>query len=101
LAGHYLDEFATGAYADSINQMIGYYEEASRTGKPHNWTYPWGGDNPKLKHIRAALFPLKTDGVITQCVSMEDYGELNIVEDGTLHPDDSANGRDWATLHRR
>lgn len=100
LAGHYLDEFATGSYAESINQMIGYYEEASRTGKPYIWTYPWAGDNPKLIHIWAALFPLKTNGVITQCVSMEDYGELNIVEDGTLHPDDSANGRDWATLHR-
>jgi hypothetical protein len=100
LAGRYLDEFATGAYADSINQLGAYYEEASRTGIPRIWTYPWEGDNPKLKHIWVAIFPLKTNGQITQCVVIEDYGELNVIEDGALHPDNSANGRDWATLHK-
>jgi hypothetical protein len=82
LAGRYLDDFATGAYADSVNQMIGHYQEISRTGIPKIWTYPSEGDNPKLKHIWVAVFPLKTDGVITQCIVMEDYGQLNVIEDG-------------------
>jgi hypothetical protein len=100
LAGHYLDEFATGSYAEAVNEMLGFYEEAARTGKPRIWTYPWAGDNPHLKLIWAGMFPLKVRGSITQCVSIEDYGEFNIVEDGTLHPDDHQNQRDWSTLHR-
>ncbi len=100
LAGHYLDEFATGSYADAVNEMIGYYEEASRTGRPRVWTYAWAGENPRLKIIWVALFPLKVDGVIRQCLSIEDYGEFNAAEDGKLHADDRQNHRDWATLHR-
>ena len=100
LAGRYLDEFATGSYAAAVNEMISYYEEGSRTGRPRVWTYAWAGENPELKTIWAALFPLKVDGVIQQCLSIEDYGEFNSVSDGKLRPDDGQARRDWATLHR-
>jgi hypothetical protein len=77
LTGRYLDEFATGDYASSITQMIGYYEEASQTGRPRVWSYPWAGNNPNSKVIWVGLFPLKVDGKICQCISIEDYGELS------------------------
>ena len=100
LAGRYLDEFAEGAYAEAIREMLGFYEEASRTGRPHIWTYPFAGDNPSHKVIWAGLFPLKLNGAIAQCVSIEDYGEFNESQDGHLEPLDPATKRDWAQLHR-
>lgn len=100
LAGRYLDEFAHGAYAGAVNEMLRYYEEAARTGRPRIWSYPWAGDNPKVKLIWAGLFPLRVRGTIQQCVSIEDYGELNTVEDGNLQADDPHNRSDWAILHR-
>ena len=100
LAGRYLDEFLEGAYAQTIREMLGFYEDVSRTGRPHVFTYPWVGDNPKQKVIWVGLYPLKVNGVIAQCVSIEDYGEYNMAEDGRIEPLDPATKRDWAQLHR-
>jgi hypothetical protein len=100
LAGRYLDEFLGGSYDDAIHDMLGFYEEASRTGRPHIWNYPWAGDNPKRKVIWAGIFPLKLNGVIAQCVSIEDYGDYNESEDGRLEVLDPATKRDWSRLHR-
>ncbi len=100
LAGRYLDEFLGGSYDDAIRDMLGFYEEASRTGRPRVWNYPWAGDNPKKKMIWAGIFPLKVNGTITQCVSIEDYGEYNESEDGRLEVLDPASKRDWSRLHR-
>ena len=99
LAGRYLDEFAGGAYAKAVVEMQGYYEAVSRTGIPKIWNYPWAGDNPKLKVIWAGIFPLKVDGVITQCVAIEDYGELNRSDVDYLAPDDPQARNDWGKLH--
>jgi len=98
LAGRYLDSFATGAYAASINEMLGYYQEASRTGRPRVWSYPWAGNNPRAKRIWAGLFPLKVDGKICQCVSIEDYGELDGAQD-EVRRDRAVT--DWASLSKR
>jgi hypothetical protein len=100
LAGRYLDEFLEGAYSESIREMLGFYEESARTGRPHVWTYPFAGDNPKQKLIWAGIFPLKVNGRIAQCVSIEDYGELNESEDGHLQQLDPETRRDWSQLHR-
>jgi len=100
LAGRYLEEFLGGAYDDVVRKMLGYYEEVSRTGRPYVFNYPWAGDNPNHKVIWAGLFPLKVNGVIAQCVSIEDYGDLNEREDGRVEPMDPATKRDWSTLHR-
>jgi hypothetical protein len=100
LAGRYLHEFLGGAYDNVVRDMLGFYEEVSRTGRPHVFNYPFAGDNPKRKVIWAGLFPLKVNGVIAQCVSIEDYGEYNLGEDGLLEPLDPSTKRDWAQLHR-
>lgn len=100
LAGRYLDEFADGAYAEPVKEMLGYYEEASRTGRPRVWSYAWAGNNPNLKVIWAGMFPLKVNGVIAQCVSIEDYGDYNAPEDGRFEPVDPAMRRDWLKLQR-
>jgi hypothetical protein len=100
LAGHYLDEFAEGAYAEPVREMLAYYEEASRTGRPRIWSYAWAGTNPKLKLIWAGMFPLKVNGRIAQCVAIEDYGDYNAREDGRIEPPDSAARNDWSRLTR-
>jgi len=100
LAGRYLEEFLGGAYDDVVRKMLGFYEEVSRTGRPYVFNYPWAGDNPNQKLIWAGLFPLKVNGVIAQCVSIEDYGDLNESEDGRVEPLDPATKRDWSLLHR-
>jgi hypothetical protein len=100
LAGRYLDEFLGGAYDDAVREMLGFYEEASRTGRPRVWSYPWAGDNPNRKVIWAATFPLKVNGRIAQCVSIEDYGEYNESEDGRIAPLDPSTKREWGRLNR-
>jgi hypothetical protein len=101
LAGRYLDEFLDGAYADAVREMLGFYEEASRTGQPRIWSYPFAGDNLNHKLIWVGIFPLKVDGHISQCVAMEDYGEFNESEDGRIGPLDPATKRDWSQFHRK
>jgi hypothetical protein len=100
LAGRYLEEFLGGAYDKVVRDLLGYYEEISRTGRPFIFNYPWAGDNPKQKVIWAGLFPLKVNGVVAQCISIEDYGDLNEREDGRIEPLDPATKRDWSRLHR-
>ena len=100
LAGRYLDEFLGGAYDDAVHEMLGFYEEASRTGRPRIWSYPWAGDNPNQKVIWAGLFPLRVNGALAQCVSIEDYGDYNESEDGRVQPLNPAAKRDWSRLHR-
>lgn len=101
LAGRYLDEFLTGAYAQSVRDLLDYYEAASRTGLPQTLTYPWAGDNPLLKSIWVGIFPLKVAGLVTQCIAIEDYGALNALEDGDLLLDDIERQGDWPQLHRK
>ena len=100
LAGRYLEEFLGGAYDDVVRKMLGFYEEVSQTGRPYVFNYPWAGDNPKQRVIWAGLFPLKVNGVIAQCVSIEDYGDLNESADGHLEPMEPGAKRDWSRLHR-
>jgi hypothetical protein len=101
LTGRYLDEFVEGDYADSVREMLGYYEEASRTGRSRIWTYPWAGNNPNGKVIWVGVFPLKVNGVISKCVSIEDYGSFRMLDDGRIAPVDPLLRADWAKLDRR
>lgn len=96
LTGRYLDEFATGAYAVSIQEMLDYYEDASKTGRSRVWTYPWSGDNPGSRVIWVGLFPFKVNGIISQCVSIEDYGEFDNLKDAELR----VQTADWAGISK-
>lgn len=100
LTGHYLDEFLDGDYAKTVREMLGFYEEASRTGRPRIWTYPWAGDNPSGKVIWVGIFPLSVKGVIEKCVSIEDYGPIRLLEEGRIEPADRFLRADWARLDR-
>ena len=100
LAGRYLDEFLGGAYAVTIRRMLDFYETASRTGQPQVFNYPWVSDNPKQKLVWVGMFPLKVNGVIAQCVAIEDYGEFNETQDGRVEPIDPETKKDWSRLHR-
>ncbi len=76
LAGHYLDEFASGRADDSIWALMAAYENCWRTGEHYIGTYTWPSDRGYNLNVWYGLFPLKVDGVIRQCLAMEDYAEL-------------------------
>jgi hypothetical protein len=100
LTGHYLDEFLDGDYGKTVREMLGYYEEASRTGRPRIWTYPWAGDNPHGKVIWVGIFPLNVKGAISKCVSIEDYGPIRLLDEGRIEPADRHLRADWSRLGR-
>jgi hypothetical protein len=94
LTGRYLDEFAEGNYAAAVQQISARYETVSQSGKPEIFTYAAVGENPNAIGVWAGIFPLKRNGVIDQCVSIEDYGELYDPQRSTR----DLSAKDWAIL---
>ena len=94
LTGRYLDEFAEGNYAAAVQQIAARYEAVSRTGKPEIFTYAVVGETPNSIGVWAGIFPLKRNGAIDQCVSIEDYGELYNPQRSTR----DLSAKDWAIL---
>lgn len=94
LTGRYLDEFADGSYANSVEQISAHYEHVSRTGLPLFWSYAWSGFNPESILTWVGFFPLKRNGKIDQCLSIEDYGALYNPRRVARAP----SSGDWATL---
>lgn len=76
LAGHYLDEFATGTADGAIKDLIASYEGCWRTGEPYIGSYTWPSEHGYDMKVWYGLYPLKINGEIRQCLAMEDYAEL-------------------------
>jgi hypothetical protein len=76
LTGHYLDEFFTGRADDAVFALQANYENCWRSGEPCIDSYSWPSERGYMMNIWYGLFPLKVDGVIRQCLAMEDYAEL-------------------------
>jgi len=73
LTGRYLDEFRYGDGEATILHLEDGYRECAATGIPYHGLYDWKSRTGYLKQIAFGLFPLKVDGVIRQCLSIEDY----------------------------
>jgi hypothetical protein len=76
ITGRYLDEFATGEYRSVVEAIQRCYRHCRETGQPVIEAYHWPADRDLARLIWMGLFPLKVDGTIRQCVSIEDYGPL-------------------------
>ena len=76
ISGRYLDEFAVGIYAESVNQLQQDYTVCQATGGSVINTYHWPAGEGYFLHVSYGLFPLTVDGQVRQCLSIEDYGEL-------------------------
>jgi hypothetical protein len=76
ITGRYLDEFAVGIYTEPVQQLQRDYLRARTGGQPVIETYHWPAGNGYFQHVAYGLFPFMVDGVVSQCLSIEDYGEL-------------------------
>ena len=76
ITGRHLDEFATGPYRMVVEHIQRCYAQCRETGQAVIETYHWPNDRDLARLVWMGLFPLKVDGEIRQCVSIEDYGPL-------------------------
>jgi hypothetical protein len=76
ITGRYLDEFATGEFRAVVEGIQRCYVKCRETGQAVIEPYHWPNDRDLARLVWMGLFPLKVDGEIRQCISIEDYGPL-------------------------
>lgn len=89
LTGHYLDEALAGDDTGAIRTLLDAYQRAAETGMPVFDRYVWpirGGYNAD---VLFGIYPMIVDGVVGQCLSIEEYDPNPRSEDwlplGTFH----------------
>ncbi len=87
MSGRYLDEFSAGCRAASVALLTGYYARARDTGQPVYGVYDWPDRKGEMRRVDVAVFPLKVNGVVGRCLSIESYGfELDQTNGAALDP---------------
>jgi hypothetical protein len=76
ITGRYLDEFATGEFRAVVEGIQRCYVRCRETGQAVIEAYHWPNDRDLARLVWMGLFPLRVNGEIRQCVSIEDYGPL-------------------------
>jgi hypothetical protein len=77
LTGRYLDEFCHGEGRVAVEQLVEGYRRCAETGTPHHGVYEWPTRAGYLRRIGFGLFPLRVNGAVRQCLSIEDYSDLS------------------------
>lgn len=73
LTGRYLDEFRHGEGMNAIQHLEEGYRQCAGSGVPYQGLYDWRSNSGYVKQIGFGLFPLRINGVVRQCLSIEDY----------------------------
>ena len=73
VAGHYLDEFLAVEPRAPIEHLIACYHRACITEHPVIDSYKWPNQVGLPMDVRFGMFPLKVDGVVKQCLAIEEY----------------------------
>jgi hypothetical protein len=76
ITGRTLDEFATGEFRAVVESIQRCYAKCRETGQAVIESYHWPNDHDLTRLVWMGLFPLKVNGEIRQCISIEDYGPL-------------------------
>lgn len=76
LTGRYLDEFRHGDGEAAIHHLEDSYRQCIKTGMPFHGLYEWKSRAGYTKQIGFGLFPLCVEGIIRQCLSIEDYTDI-------------------------
>jgi hypothetical protein len=76
ITGRYLDEFAEEPYRAVMEGIQNSYRSCRQTGEATIETYLWPNEGGLIRLVWMGLFPLRLNGEIRQCLSIEDYGEL-------------------------
>lgn len=73
VVGHHLDEFLAVEPREPIEHLIDCYRRACVTGMPVIDSYKWPNQIGEPMDVRFGLFPLKVDGIVRQCLAIEEY----------------------------
>jgi hypothetical protein len=76
ITGRFLDEFATGEFRAVVEGIQRCYARCRETGQAVIEAYHWPNDRDLARLVWMGLFPLRVNGEIRQCMSIEDYGPL-------------------------
>lgn len=78
ITGRFLDEFATGRFVEPIRYIENCYRRVRETGRHFIGPYQWPVEGNLFLKITMGLFPIRIDGAIRQCLSIEHSGEYEI-----------------------
>ena len=98
ITGRHLDEFSGPLTKSAVDTMTEHYYGCRHSGRPSFGTFFWPDENGRMVNVSFAIFPFKVNGLVRQCIALEDYGDANNVVhsnllrlpppvvDETLHP---------------
>lgn len=81
LAGHYMDEMLEGDDTGAIRILIDAYQRAADTGRPVFDRYVWPIRGGYHADVLFGIYPMVVDGVVSQCLSIEEYDPNPRAED--------------------
>lgn len=76
LTGRYVDEFLKNDTSGANRILLDCYAEAQAGGKPVFGSYDWPTRGGYPLNVRFGMYPLKVDGIIKQCLAIEDYSSF-------------------------
>jgi hypothetical protein len=82
LTGRYVDEFIATDTTGANQTLLDCYTQAQAHGRPIFGSYNWPTRAGYPLEVRFGLFPLKVNGVIRQCLAIEDYSSFPAEAEG-------------------
>ncbi|MBK8160410.1 MAG: PAS domain-containing protein [Rhodospirillaceae bacterium] len=82
LAGLYLDELNDEGDHGAIAKLMASYRQCHDSAAPVIDRYDWPARSGGFLTVRYGLFPLASNGMVCQCLGIEDYSALPRLYDG-------------------
>lgn len=73
VAGRYLDDMIKDDPSGGGDHILKHYKKCWETGQPSFSTYRWPTRSGNHLDVTFAMFPLKVDGAIRQCLGIESW----------------------------
>ncbi|WP_303977890.1 PAS domain-containing protein [Dongia mobilis] len=82
IAGLYLDELRDEGDHGAIAKLMASYRQCHDSAAPVIDHYDWPARSGGFLTVRYGLFPLASNGIVRQCLGIEDYSSLPRLHDG-------------------
>lgn len=76
ITGRYLDELTDQGGHGAIAMLQAGYQQCCESAEPVIGAYDWSDRHGGVLKVRFGLFPLRLNGVVAQCLAIEDYSAL-------------------------
>lgn len=73
LAGRYLDDIVKQDPTGGGDHILVYYKKCWETGLPSFSSYLWPTRTGEHLEVQFAMFPLRVNGIVRQCIGIEDW----------------------------